>query len=70
MHHAFCKDIDIHSVEASESIKIPSTIIQSELEDLQQSLSCKVWMGNDKKPWKHLVLHTHAEIELLLFFGR
>ncbi len=68
MHHALCKSIESHGVEASELIKIPSIIIKSELEGLQQSLSSKICMGNGRKPWKHLALHSHAEIQLLLFW--
>lgn len=68
MHHVFCRYIELHPIEASELIEIPINNIKLELEGIQQGLSTKV-LATTRKRKKPLVLYTHAEVQLLLFFG-
>lgn len=70
LHYSSCRDIEIRGIDASEPKEIPTFTIELELDKLQPNLSSKISMRSQGKPWKHLLLHTHAEMQLLLFYGR
>ncbi|KAK5711682.1 hypothetical protein LTR17_018263 [Elasticomyces elasticus] len=70
MYYPSCANLELQHIEGSGVVKVPISIIRRELDNLQQGLSTGIAAGHGKKPWKHLELHTHAEIQPLLYYGR
>ena len=69
MHHAACKDIELCDIYAAKPIEIPRKQIRKGLEVLCKSLVSHSGVTREFKRCKRLRLHTHAEMQLLLFFS-
>ena len=67
MHHSACKDIELCQINAAEPIEIPQKQIRMELDLLCKGLSNRTEITKELKRYKRLRLHTHAEMQLLLF---
>ena len=70
MHYAACKDIELCDINATEPIEISQKQIRKGLEVLCKSLSDHIGITKELKRCKRLRLHTHAEMQLLLFYSR